>query len=393
MESARVLHVIAGLETGGSEMTLYKLLSRIDRERFQSAVLSLTDLGPMAERISRLGIEVEALDMARRFPNPLNMVKLARAIAKRRPAILHAWMYDANILAGVTGRLVGSSRVIWEIRHVNLDPQKNQKRTIWMMKAGAVLSRWIPASIVYNSEMARTVHVGRGYEASNSVVIPNGFDTEVFRPARDEILPLRRQYGIPDDACVVGHVGRYHQQKDHRCFIAATAKVLARQRNAFFVLCGDGVTFENEELATQIDACGIRERCLLLGRCAEMSRLFPMFDVNVSSSVGESFSNSIGEAMACEVPCVVTDVGDSSAVVGNTGKSVPAGDPNALAHAILEMLELEYTARQTIGYAARKRVLENYSLGSMVGRYEMLYRKTLLRRSGVIRSSGGFEHI
>lgn len=377
MVRTSVLHVITGLETGGAEASLCKLLSRLDRSSYSCEVLSLTNLGPMAQRIAALGVGVAALGMSRRIPNPFDLIRLATVFRRKRPAIVHAWMYDANILTALAGFLAGRPKVVWEIRHANLDPMKNKRRTICMMKAGAVMSGWAPASVVYNSETARRVHRRSGYGGRGEVVIPNGFDTDAFRPLDDGVAAVRKSCGIPEGAVVVGHVGRYHRQKDHATFVRAAAEILAQRDNAFFVCCGDGVTFDNSELAAHIDACGLRHRCRLLGKCADLAGIVPSFDVYVSSSLGESFSNSLGEAMACGVPCVVTDVGDSAGIVGETGKVVRAGNPTALAEAVVDLLRMEKGQRDVLGAAARRRVMDCYSLDTMVARYEALYAEVL----------------
>lgn len=388
----KLLHVITGLKVGGAEIALHKLLSSLDPGSFQNTVISLTERGPIGERIADLGVEVTALGMNRDISNPVGFIRLARAIRRSRPDLVHAWMYDADVLSGMASCFSGRPPLIWEIRHVNLDPQKNRRRTIWMMKVGAMMSGWLPKVVVYNSETARTVHIERGYAASRSVVIPNGFDTVKFLPYSGSSRDMRERYRIPDDALVVGHVGRYHPQKDHLNFIRAAAQVLACEPRAFFVLCGENVTFENACLAEQIDVHGLRERCLLLGRCAEMTRLFHLFDLTVSSSVGESFPNCIGESMACGVPCVVTNVGDSAAVVGDTGYAVREADPVALSSAIMKMLSLGDGQRKALGASARQRIVECYSLEIMGERYEALYKKLLMRCARFFSRNGETSH-
>jgi glycosyltransferase involved in cell wall biosynthesis len=92
-----------------------------------------------------------------------------------------------------------------------------------------------------------------------------------------------------------------------------------------------------------------------------------------SSSFSEGFSNVIGEAMACGVPCVVTDVGDSKLIVGETGKVVPPEDPAALASACLESLVLPASQRRAIGSEARKRIEENFSAEKMVASMQAIF--------------------
>ncbi len=139
------------------------------------------------------------------------------------------------------------------------------------------------------------------------------------------------------------------------------------------MLCGDAVHWENHELVGWIDAAGIRERCHLLGRREDIPRLNAALDLASSSSCGEGFPNVIGEAMACGVPCVVTDVGDSALIVGDTGRVVPPKNPEALAGAWRELIERGPEQRHQLGAAARCRVGKHYSLQAIVAQYEKLY--------------------
>jgi glycosyltransferase involved in cell wall biosynthesis len=97
-------------------------------------------------------------------------------------------------------------------------------------------------------------------------------------------------------------------------------------------------------------------------------------DLLASPSLGEGFPNVVAEAMACGVPCVVSDAGDSAALVGATGRIVPPGDPDALAAACQELITAGAARRQKMGAAARRRVAERYSLAATVAAYQELYQ-------------------
>src|SRR5205807_10294320 len=117
-------------------------------------------------------------------------------------------------------------------------------------------------------------------------------------------------------------------------------------------LCGDGISGQNEKLVQWINRAGIQDRCHLLGRRDDIPRLTAALEIATSSSVGEAFSNAIGEAMACAVPCAVTDVGDSAWIVGDTGRVIQPGDPEALANSWLELIKVGEECRRQLGLAA-----------------------------------------
>ena len=169
-------------------------------------------------------------------------------------------------------------------------------------------------------------------------------------------------------------MGRYHRQKGHREFLEAAALVSQSYPQAVFVLCGDGVTWENQELSDLVDAYGLRSRVRLLGRCDDMPGLLPSFDIATSASIcGEGFSNTVGEAMACGVPCVVTDVGDSALVVADTGIVVAPQDAGALAEGWQRLLAMGPDDRDKWSQRARVRIEEYFSLHAIIDQYQDLF--------------------
>ncbi len=374
----KILHVITGLSTGGAEMMLFKLLSRLVRENVGNEVISLTGSGPVGERIAGLGVKVHALGMGRALPSPLKFFSLARMIRESQPDIVHAWMYHANLLAGVAAKFARSPPVIWGIRQSNLDPRLSKRSTILTASLGARLSTRLPARILCCSAVARDVHEALGYAPEKMAVIPNGFDLERFRPDGEARIAVRRELGIKPDAPLIGLVARFDPQKDHRSFITAAAGLVDSGASAHFLLCGEGADADNRELGEWIRAAGIGANCHLLGLRDDMARINAALDIAVSSSAfGEGFSNAVAEAMACGVPCVVTDVGDSGLMVEDTGRVVAPKDSDALAGALAGLLEIGAEGRAKLGRAARRRIEENYSLPDIAARHLAFYRETL----------------
>jgi len=354
-------------------MMLYKLLARMKRERFHNTVIVLAQNGSVGEKIQALGIPVHALNMRRGAPNPMAVLKLARWLRKLNPQVIQTWMYHADLLGGLTNQLATRAPLAWGIRHSNLDPQHNKRGTLLVAKACARLSRKLPARIVCNSEAACANHIAFGYDASKMLVIPNGFDLSTFQPNPEARLSVRRELGLPEQSMLIGLVGRFDPQKDHRNFIEAAGLLHKNFADAHFVLCGEGITQENEPLMSWMKAAALEENCHLLGRRDDVPRLLAAFDIATSSSLGEAFPNVIGEAMACGVPCVVTNAGDSAMIVGSTGRIVPVQNVAALAEAWRELLSLNEEERARLGQAARARVQEHFDLEVIARRYEELY--------------------
>lgn len=369
----RVTHIITDLTRDGAEMMLYRLLSNTNRDEFPSEVISLTTRGELAQPLETLGVRVRALGFRPNQPNPMLILRLAQWLRISRPDILQTWMYHSDLIGGLAGSVARCPRVLWNIRHSTLDAATDKRQTIWTAKACAWLSHVIPARVVCCSDAAQRVHAAFGYANERLQTIPNGFDTQCFSPQPQARAAVRNELGIASDAPIVGIVGRFHPVKNHKGFIAAARLIALQIPEAIFVLCGQGVTWDNPQLSEWIDAAGIRSACRLIGQREDMARVFTAMDLLVSASLSEGFSNVIGEAMACGTPCVVTAAGDSASIVGNTGRVAQVGDTDALASAVIEVLRHKDQLPR-LGAAAQSRISEHFTLTAIVQRYQNLYR-------------------
>jgi glycosyltransferase involved in cell wall biosynthesis len=354
---------------------LYKLLSAANRNALNYEVVSLETAGTMGTKISGLGVPVISLGMQKGRFEPKRFLQFVAWLRRSRFHVLQTWMYHADLVGGIAARFAGRLPVVWSIRQSNLDPMHNKRSTLWIVKACASLSRWLPERIVCCSEVARKVHQEIGYAGAKMVVIPNGFDAKSFHPDMDARTAVRRELAVPESALLVGHVARFDSQKDHQTFVRSAGLLDGERREVHFLMCGEAIDETNRVLAEWIAAEGIGPRCHLLGPREDVARIHAALDIEVCSSVGEGFSNAVGEAMACGVPCVSTDVGDAKTIVGDTGRVVPIGDPAALARACAELIAIGPEGRAHLGQAARERIRERFSLDSVVARYESLYRE------------------
>ena len=373
----RVLHVITGLDVGGAEVNLHRLLATLDPTRFEAAVVSLTTAGVMAEKISTLGIPVHALGLRECGASLKRLQPLFQAVSAWRPQLIQGWMYDGNVGAWIlSGLMRGRLPVVWNVRHSLHRLEEEKTRTRWVIKAGALISRH-PKKIIYNSCVSAKQHERLGYHQRRTVVIPNGFHTGRFTPSDERRRQVRHRLGISEDAFVVGMVARYHPIKDHDNFLEAAKRIRATRSEVVFLLAGRGVTLENAafEKGTEVRALGKSVR--LLGEINNVPSLMAALDVLVSASTGEGFPNVVGEAMAVGLPCVVTDVGDSAMLVGEYGFVVNPRDTDALAAAVEKVIDMGRGARVKMGLQARNRIVNNFSLERSGERYAELYQGIL----------------
>jgi glycosyltransferase involved in cell wall biosynthesis len=377
----KLLFIITGLSTGGAEMMLYKLLSRLGRERFDPVVLSLRERGTLGDRIESLGTPVYTIDMKPGIPTLASIWRLIRTARQLKPDLIQGWMYHGNLAAQLAGITAPQPvPVIWNIRQSLHSLDSEKAGTAAVIKLLAKLSSY-PAQILYNSKTSAIHHEELGYKVEKTKIIPNGFDTDLFAPSTAARNSLRSELDLVENVFLIGLMGRDHPQKDHANFLQAAAILLQTRPDVHFVLAGTGITRENIALQDVIKTLGLTKRIHLLGERDDMARLTAALDIaSSSSSYGEAFPNVIGEAMSCGISCVVTDVGDSAWIVGDTGRVVPARDPQALAHAWKELIDRGSMDREMLGKQARTRIIEYFSLDSVVAHYEALYKSLLSQK-------------
>lgn len=379
--AGRIVHVITGLGTGGAEMMLYKLLEATKDAPNRVLVISLTGDGPVGERIRSIDVPVRTLGMSAYRPNPLLLLQLSRWIRAARANVVQTWMYHADFIGGLAAKLADRRvPVIWNVRASNLDPAVVGAGARSFARLSALASGWLPEQIVTCSQAAAELHIANGYPRARVTVIPNGFDLAQYRPDPQAREEMRSVLGVMPNEVLIGLVARFHPMKDHETFIRAARQLHNDESNVRFVLCGKEMVWENAELVTWIEQAGLRERFLLLGERSDISRVNAGLDIaSLTSRAAEGFPNVLGEAMACEVPCVATDVGDSALIVGETGRVVPPRDHVALAFAWRELIQMGPEGRRSLGQQARERVSKNFSLPAVAGQYEALYTETVTR--------------
>lgn len=367
-----VCHVITDLNAGGAERMLVNLVTRLDRSRFRNEVISLIEPGVMASELAAAEIPVINLNMRRGRPSMSGMVALVRHLRRSRPAILQSWLYHADLAATLASRAAPGSALIWNIRCSDLPGQSDAGRLSWLVKLLARMSSW-PQAVICNSDAGREYHKAFGYHPRQWVGIPNGVDTERFRPRPEARRQLRQEIGVAADDPVIGYVARFHPMKDVSTFLRAARLFADRHPNCRFVVCGDGFDRCNGEILALIAQAGLTDRVHLLSVRNDMEAVYPAFDVlALTSAYGEGFPNVLIEAMACGIPCVATDVGDSRAIVADTGLIVPPRDPDALARGWNIAMS---PASQMMGQQARARAVDQFGIDRVCLLYETLYRE------------------
>jgi glycosyltransferase involved in cell wall biosynthesis len=353
---------------------LYKVLSGMDRTRFESSVVSMLepDDHMLAPRIAALGVPVESLRLRPGTIDPRGLTRLISLLRHHQPTVLQSWMYHANILGSVAAPLARIPKLAWSIRCSDLDFPNASLSLRLLFKTHGLLSSSADTVIV-NSRHGMLFHQHSGHNPRTWKLIPNGFDLDHFAPNAEQRTDGRSRLGIDPNDIAIGMVARYHPFKDHGTFIHAARLLREMHSNVVFVLVGRGLTLENRELVAQLEASQLLEHTRLIGEHPDPSQLLVCFDIATLCSTTEGFPNVLGEAMSCEVPCVATHVGDSAFIIGDTGHVVPVRDPAALAMGWQTLIAAGPSGRRTLGAAARARIRDLFSLSAVVAAYESTY--------------------
>lgn len=371
-----VLHVITGLAVGGAEMALYRLILAFRGSQYRHTVIVLSPGGGMYSRFVASGITLIVLDV-RRAPIG-DLVRMVRLMRTMRPDIVQTWLYHADFLGGLAARLAGNRNVIWGIRTTDVDGGC-ARSTALVRHLCALLSRWVPHTIVCVAEAARRSHALLGYDANRMVVVGNGFDLSAFTPGHGERAALRAHCGFAADDIVLGTLGRFNLDKDYPNFIKAAGQLASRYPQLRFLMIGKNLDAANAELSRWIAATGYAKRFVLLGERADIAICLSAMDIFCLSSRTEAFPNVVGEAMAMGLPCVATDVGDVAVLMANTGVLVPRANPDALAQGVASLVALDPAHRRQIGQQARARIGAKFTMGCVRARFEHIYEGVIAR--------------
>lgn len=377
MKNKKIVHVITGLGDGGAEAVLYRMC--FFDQKSEHLVISMMDMGKYGPLLEKIGVCVECLNMpAGRLT--YSGVKKMREIFKKEKQdncregvslAVQTWMYHADLVGGVVAKISGIKDIVWGIHHSVLEKGKTKASTRLIAKINALLSYWVPEVIVCCAEKSRVIHEKIGFSSRKMKVIPNGYDLQKFSPKPVDAKLLRQEWGIPENMPLLGMVGRFDPQKDHGNLIKALALLKTQGLDFRCVLVGRGMDDTNQEVTSMLLRNGLQEQVHLLGQRSDIPAVMSALDLHVLSSSAEAFPNVIAEAMACETPCVTTDVGDAALMVGDTGWVVPPGNPQALAAgiqgAVLAMAQAEaWLLRQA---AARTHVSNSFGLDRMLASY------------------------
>lgn len=382
----KIFFLIRSLECGGAERQLIVLSKGLCERGHDVVIAAFYAGGPLEKELGDTKVRVLWLNKSGRWDVFGFILRLIQAVREERPDVLHGYLWDPNLLAVVLKPLFPNLKVVWGIRSSGRDLSKET----WLERVSIKLNYWLsrfPDAIIANSQVGRDDYVAQGFPAEKMVVIPNGVNTERFNPDPETRRRIRGEWGVSEQDHIVGVVGRLNPIKDHPNFLKAAALLAKKRKDVRFVCVGDGPTKYRHTLQVLAEELGLRESLIWNVAREDMSAVYNALDILVSSSSSEGLSNVIGEAMACGVPCVVTNVGDSAWVVGDTGEVVPPKDSVALKNAVERLLDQNPHGPDQV----RQGIVNRLSVSNLVGSTERLLKALATNPTNDVRPVKAFR--
>ena len=363
----RIILLIKSLQVGGAERQLCVLARGLHQSGHSVAVAVFYENGPSEADLRESGVPVIGLKRTGRWDIIPFFFRLAALIKRQKPDILYSYLQVANIWAVIVKLVLPHTKIVWGVRASDIAVSQYGWQTQLTDRVESLLAR-LPDWIICNSQAGMLHAVNKRFPKGKISIIPNGIDTERFFPDRELGRYLRNDWGLKEGQKLIGIVGRIDPLKDYPNFLRACSLLLEERSDIRFVCVGDGPQGLLSQYQRLAGSLHLDHYLIWAGTQAGMLNVYNALDMLISSSTSEGLSNVIAEAMACGVPCVVTDVGDSALLVGELGEVVIPRDPLALKDGMCKMLHRLENHMMNLSLLCRQRILEEFSVPIMVGR-------------------------
>lgn len=361
--SMKIMFLCQSLVVGGTQRQVSVLARALKGRNHEISVAVFRYEGPFIREIEAAGIRICDLRKGGRWDVFGFLWRLRNLIKDERPDVVYALLPVANVVSALVAPLVyPRPRIVFGVRSARMSGEPYDWLTRSQYRVEALVSGMASLAIT-NSHAAYQDAVARGFRAGRTVVVHNGIDTVKFAPDPIGRGRVRKKWGVADDEWLVGLMARFDPMKGHDVFFAAAAQLAVEHPSWRFVTVGVHPGDEQERAQNMAKSHGIASRVIWAGMRTDMVACFSALDIAcLASRFGEGFPNVVAEAMACAIPCVVTDVGDAREIVNGFGVVVPPNDAPAIANG-LRMLRARTAAEQAVvGIAGRNSITDRFGL-------------------------------
>lgn len=367
-----ITYLITDLDIGGAENSLYQLVTHLNRKNFSPTVYSLSGEGKIADKLRGKGIEVVCLGAKNKFDISV-FFKLLELLKHQKPHILHTYLFHANFVGRIAGRLVGIPIIISTL-------QVMEKEKIYHLYFDMLTQWMIDKEICVSKELEKFTRKKARISASKLITIYNAVDIGSVKPlSKEEKSELMRELSLDKFHPIIGTVARLTTQKGIPYLLKAFQLILKDFPDCFLLIVGQGT--EKKELETLSEQLGISSNVKFLGFREDVNEIMNLMDVFVLPSLWEGFPLTILEAQALGKSVVATSVSGSKEIIrdGENGFLVSPKDSQSLAHCINILLK-NPKMREEFGKKGKEFVSKNFSLDRMVKDTEELYEDLIINK-------------
>lgn len=370
VKKIKLVLAIRSLNVGGAERQFIELIKDIDKDKFEVYVCTM--YGGVQENIVNSIENIKYYNLGKNgrydifkfYNNYKNILKTIN------PDVIYSFKEEMNIFSYFCKPK--ETKSIWGFRASNMDLSQYGKLSQFLFWLQKKLSSKVDR-IIANSNASIIYHKNHGFEMTKSIVIPNGIDINKFKRNSEDRKIFRTKYELKDSDIAIGIVARIDYMKGYVVFSKAVKKLMEEFSDVYIFSVGSGDEKIKKECENILDTFN-NIRFKWLGNQSNVEKIYSGFDIFSSSSFGEGFSNSIAEAMSCELPCVVTNVGDSAYIVDKYGIVVEPNNVESLYNGLKRMIECDY---KELGVMSQNRIEENFSTEKMVSKTENLIKEVL----------------
>lgn len=372
----RVFHLIDSLKQGGSETQAVEVACRMDPDRYEVTLGCLRAEGPLLDLLRQRNIRVEEFYPSGGVDSPggiYQLLRLAKFLRQGRFDVVHAHDLWSNLIGVPAAKLARVPVIIASQRDLGHQAWYGTGRRRWYRRVQNLAD-----VVLTNANCIRDALIMEGrLSPAKITVIHNGVDVERFSRTNNKCEPLTRSAGRKFIALVAN---MHSEVKGHRTLIAAAPRVIQKCPSARFVLVGDGPLRGKFEGA--VSELRLKDNFVFLGRRDDVQNVLQECDLGVLPSVSEGLPNALLEYMCAGLAVVASDVGGNTELIKNQerGLLVPAGDPEALANALLELLE-DSARSSRMGEENRQFVTANFSFERLIREVDALYREMLRNKN------------
>ncbi|MDC3062405.1 glycosyltransferase [Candidatus Pelagibacter sp.] len=374
----KILHIISGLNSGGAEGVMYRLINKDNSNNHY--VISLTNEGFYGQKLIKKKISLYCLYSKKNLSFFFSFFKLIIQIKKINPDIVQCWMYHGDFFGGLAAKFLGKKKIFWNLRNSDLSLDWSNKSTIFLAKLSSIFSYFIPSKIISCSHQSTKAHLELGYCKRKIVLIDNGFDLSKFSYSKKYRDYWRSVLKIKKKEIVFGFVGRWSLQKDFKTLFIAFKNFLTSKKNSKkikLLLIGKDINSKNNDLNRELLKYNLKKNILLMNETDKINKILSVIDIGVFVSRGnEGFPNVIAEKMATRIPCIVSNVGDAARIVGINGPVYKKNNWIDLNKKIVFIYN-QYVSNKMIWeskkFFSRNRIKQNFSLKKMVNSYKNIW--------------------